>query len=65
MAEVIFLIVRSEVMLSWVELNWLFNVTINYISVIYVTAHRYAGGLKKKLWVWKDYISVFIIILFK
>ena len=35
--------------LSWVELNWLFNVTINDISVIYVTAHRCAGGLKKKL----------------
>ena len=29
--------------------NWLFNVTINNISVIYVTAHRCAGGLKKKL----------------
>ena len=29
-------------------LNWLFNVTINDISVIYVTAHRCAGGLKKK-----------------
>ena len=35
--------------LSWVELNWLFNVTIYDISVIYVTAHRCAGGLKKKL----------------
>ena len=35
--------------LSCVELNWLFNVTINDISVIYVTAHRCAGGLKKKL----------------
>ena len=35
-------------MLSWIELNWLFNVTINDISVIYVTAHRCAGGLKKK-----------------
>ena len=33
----------------WVELKWLFNVTINDISVIYVTAHRCAGGLKKKL----------------
>ena len=33
----------------WVELNLLFNVTINDISVIYVTAHRCAGGLKKKL----------------
>ena len=29
----------------WVEL--VFNVTINDISVIYVTAHRCAGGLKK------------------
>ena len=29
--------------------NWLFNVTINDISVIYVTAHRCAGGLQKKL----------------
>ena len=34
---------------GWVELNWLFNVTINDISVIYVTALRCAGGLKKKL----------------
>ena len=32
-----------------VMVNWLFNVTINDISVIYVTAHRCAGGLKKKL----------------
>ena len=31
------------------KLNWLFNVTINDISVIHVTAHRCAGGLKKKL----------------
>ena len=30
-------------------MNLLFNVTINDISVIYVTAHRCAGGLKKKL----------------
>ena len=29
------------------ELNRLFNVTINDISVIYVTAHRCADGLKK------------------
>ena len=29
--------------------NWLFNVTINDISVIYVTAHRCAGGPKKTL----------------
>ena len=35
--------------LGWVELNWLFNVTINDISVIYVTAHGCASGLKKKL----------------
>ena len=34
---------------SWIELNLLFNVTINDISVIYVTAHRCAGGRKKKL----------------
>ena len=38
-----------ELALRWVvELNCLFNVTINDISVIYVTAHRCAGGLKKK-----------------
>ena len=36
-----------EICSGW--LNWLFNVTINDISVIYVTAHRCAGGLKKKL----------------
>ena len=30
------------------NLNCLFNVTINDISVIYGTAHRCAGGLKKK-----------------
>ena len=30
-----------------VKVNWLFNVTCNDISVINVTAHRYAGGLKK------------------
>ena len=29
------------------EVNWLFNVTMNDISVIYVTAHRCAGGQKK------------------
>ena len=28
---------------------WLFNFTFNDISVIYVTAHRCTGGLKKKL----------------
>ena len=33
-----------------VKVNWLFNVTINDISVIYVAAHRCAGGLKKKLY---------------
>ena len=31
------------------EWDWLFNVTFNDISVIYVTAHRCARGLKKKL----------------
>ena len=31
------------------EVNWLFNVTINDISVIYKTAHRFTGRLKKKL----------------
>ena len=36
-------------LLSWVELHWVFNVTINDISVTYVTAHICAGGLKKKL----------------
>ena len=30
------------------EVNWLFNVTINNISVIHVTSHRCAGELKKK-----------------
>ena len=36
---------------KWVSewVNLLFNVTINDISVIYVTAHRCAGKLKKKL----------------
>ena len=29
--------------------DWLLNITCNDISVIYVTAHRCAGGLKKKL----------------
>ena len=33
--------------LRWVELNWLFNVTINDSSVIYMTAHICAGGPKK------------------
>ena len=32
-----------------VNVDWLFNVTINDMSVMYVTAHRRAGGLKKKL----------------
>ena len=31
------------------EWDWLLNVTCNDISVLYVTSHRYAGGLKKKL----------------
>ena len=33
----------------WGEVNWFFNVTINDISVIHVTAHRCVGGLKQKL----------------
>ena len=44
--------ISLHVTLSLVELNWLFNVTINNISVIFVTdvtAHRCAGGLEKKL----------------
>ena len=32
------------------DVNWLLNVTINDISVIYVTAHRCAGGQKKMLY---------------
>ena len=34
---------------NWGEVNWLFNVTINDISVIYVTANRCAGGLEDKV----------------
>ena len=34
----------SRVMREW---DWLLNVTCNVISVIYLTAHRCAGGLKK------------------
>ena len=34
----------------WGEVNWLFKVTIKDISVIYMTAHRCAGGLKKELY---------------
>ena len=30
-------------------MNWLFNVTINDISVIYVTAIRCTGGIEKEL----------------
>ena len=46
-----FLSFRScTTLLDWIGLNWLFNVTINDISVIYVTAHMCAGGLKKKLY---------------
>ena len=30
-------------------MRWLLNVTCNDISIIYVTAHRCTGGLKKKL----------------
>ena len=34
--------------IEW-EWDWLLNVTCNDISVIYVTAHLWAGGLKRKL----------------
>ena len=38
---------------EWVsERDCLFNVTCNDVSVIYVTAHRCAGGLKMKLNLW-------------
>ena len=43
-----FLAIFAQMMMMMM-MNWLFNVTINDISVIYVTAHRCAGGLKKKL----------------
>ena len=33
----------------WDEVNWLFNVTINDISVIYVTGIICAGGMKKNI----------------
>ena len=45
----LFLFICVVCLLLWGEVNWLFNVTINDISVIYVTAHRCAGELKKKL----------------
>ena len=35
-------------LVGWL-VEWLFNVTCNDSSVIYVTAYRCAGGLKKKL----------------
>ena len=38
----------KSVLVMMMVVNWLFNVTINDISVIYVTAHRCAGALKKK-----------------
>ena len=38
-----FSLYRSQKLL----LKWLFNATINDISLIYVTAHRFAGGMKK------------------
>ena len=34
--------------LSQFEFDWLLNVSCNDISVIYVTAHRCAGEIKKK-----------------
>ena len=41
--------IRAPKTLSSEWVNLLFNVAINDISVIYVTAHRCAGGLKKEL----------------
>ena len=39
----------GQIFVKWVsEWDWLLNVTYNDISVIYVTAHRCADGLKKK-----------------
>ena len=38
---------EKKKMRLWVR-NWLLNVMCNDISVIYVTAHRCAGGLKNK-----------------
>ena len=37
---------------EWSGVYWLLNVTFSVISVIYVTAHRCLGGLKKKLDLW-------------
>ena len=34
---------------------WMLTVTSNDISVIYLTAHRCAGGLKKKLDLWSGF----------
>ena len=42
-------IAYCQLIIMWGEVNLLFNVTINDISVIYVTAHRCADGLEKKL----------------
>ena len=45
--QLIFLTVYTikKILLNVSEWIWLFNVTFNDISVIYVTAHRCAGGL--------------------
>ena len=42
--------VRRMQELNWVELNWFFNVTINDISVIYVTAHRDVQADWRRSW---------------
>ena len=39
----------GELLYACSEWDWLLNVTCNDISVMYVTVHRCAGGLKKKL----------------
>ena len=46
MVRKLFLIINAQ--WPWhFEVSWLLNVTINDISVIHVTAHKCAGGLKK------------------
>ena len=40
--------IDHHILSFFLSLNCSFNVTINDISVIFVTAHRCAGGLKKK-----------------
>ena len=39
----------KKIFLVLVWFSWLLNATFNNISVIFVTAHRWAGSLKKKV----------------